>query len=189
MHGAPVTVTRLAMQDARALRAPSARALRATSALQHPNIVGTLSAKLQVLEPAAWPQQCGNLWLVQEFCNGGTLQEAMRDGMLRAPALPAPLLPVMALLRGAAQGLAALHAAGRPHGALTADEILLKVCRKGCLLGDALRACFVFCCPPRLLCGVRGLTVCCARAAAAPPGAHSLNARTDSTLALTQRSH
>jgi serine/threonine protein kinase len=123
------------MSDVTIFSMHSAHRLRATSALQHPNIVATLSAKFKL--PAAgtyissshpFSADAAHVWLVQEFCNGGNLKEAVKDQMLCSPALAAPLLPVMGLLRGVAQGLAHMHAAGMHHTMVTAESVLLKVC-------------------------------------------------------------
>ena len=71
-------------------------------------------------------------WLSRAWCNGGTLRAALHQGALRAPPLAAPLAPALAMLRGVAAGVAAMHASGVPLPASLLDCVFLQVCCLSC---------------------------------------------------------
>lgn len=115
------------------VRIQSAQTTKITAAalLLHGNIVATHSLHISNPQPAAGAAVPGAraVRIVQEFCNAGSLQQAIDDGMFRPPTLPRPLPQIVAVLQDIAAGLAYAHARGVAHGQLTGDDILLKVWR------------------------------------------------------------
>lgn len=137
LQGASVSVELLSV--APPLTAADARAqslqlskLTAASLLEHANLVTTHSLHISVQQPGAPAAGPVAARLVQEFCNGGSLQDALDDGMFRPPALPKPLPAMLAMLKGTAEAMAHAHAHGVAHGQLTGHDILLKVCTSSC---------------------------------------------------------
>jgi serine/threonine protein kinase len=68
------------------------------------------------------------VWIVQEYCDGGTLNDAVDRGWLRAAraaAAPPALAAVAATAAEVAAALAHLHAAGILHGDLNGGNVLL----------------------------------------------------------------
>ena len=64
---------------------------------------------------------------VQEFCNGGSLREAVSGGLLSHEKLPRRWKPLMKLLTGIASGMQYVHSKRILHGDLNPSNILLKV--------------------------------------------------------------
>ena len=64
---------------------------------------------------------------VQEFCNGGSLRQALEKRHFTAARMPARWAPTMAILRGTAAGMAYMHSKRICHGDLNPSNILLKV--------------------------------------------------------------
>lgn len=63
---------------------------------------------------------------MQELCNGGSLQEALADGLFGCRLWPR-WLPILTLLHGIASGMAYMHANLIRHGDLNPNNIFLKV--------------------------------------------------------------
>ena len=66
---------------------------------------------------------------LQEFCNGGSLREALMLGVFGGgpDALPRRWAPITAVLRGLAEGLAYVHGQSIVHGDVNPANILLQV--------------------------------------------------------------
>ena len=99
---------------------------------QQPTAAAAAAAAAAVAARAAArsppPGAEGETWVVLEWCDLGTLQEAVDVGMFRTapkPAAPPDARTVHACASDVASGLAALHAAGIAHGDLTAHNVLL----------------------------------------------------------------
>eukprot|EP00892_Ulva_mutabilis_P009188 jgi/Ulvmu1/6641/UM003_0279.1 len=65
-------------------------------------------------------------YLVQEFCNGGSLREAVACGFFTVDAMPRRWGPLMLVLADIAGGMAHMHAKRICHGDLNPSNILLK---------------------------------------------------------------
>lgn len=88
--------------------------------LHHPNIVQTLDFAVQPAE-----QQ---LWIVQQYCDRGTLGDALDRGWLRksrAPGAGPNMRSVLATAQEIATAMQYLHAQGVLHGDLTPGNVLL----------------------------------------------------------------
>jgi serine/threonine protein kinase len=66
-------------------------------------------------------------YLVQEFCNGGTLRQAVNEGLFTSRRLPARWEPILNILRGVAAAMQFVHDRRICHGDLNPSNILLKV--------------------------------------------------------------
>jgi len=79
--------------------------------------------------PCSAPPSRPQTWLVLEYCDGGSLQEAVDSGWLRTgrdPREGAPHMPaILATAREVASACAHLHAGGVVHGDLSAYNVLL----------------------------------------------------------------
>ena len=64
---------------------------------------------------------------MQEFCNGGSLREAVSSGAFSSETLPKRWKPLMKLLMGIAGGMEYVHGKRILHGDLNPSNILLKV--------------------------------------------------------------
>ena len=72
---------------------------------------------------------------MQEFCNGGSLREAVASGCFTVEVMPRRWGPLMLVLGDIAGGMAHMHAKRICHGDLNPSNILLKVCRDAlCML-------------------------------------------------------
>ena len=63
---------------------------------------------------------------LQEFCNGGSLRDALAGGAFRTQSLPQRWLPLLAILRDVARGMAYMHAKRICHGDLNPSNVLFK---------------------------------------------------------------
>jgi PAS domain-containing protein len=96
--------------------------------LSHPNIVQTFKSSSSISKTEGKAYQ--ETWLLLEFCDRGSLQDAMDRGAFRAVRLgasesKADLEAIIATAREVAAGMAYLHADSILHGDLTAGNILL----------------------------------------------------------------
>ncbi|KIY95200.1 hypothetical protein MNEG_12761 [Monoraphidium neglectum] len=66
----------------------------------------------------------GELWLVVEYCDGRTLSDAARDGLLGRRGAP-DALRLLTVLRGVAAGMAYLHSQNVVHRDLKANNVLV----------------------------------------------------------------
>jgi serine/threonine protein kinase len=102
--------------------------LLAACSLKHPNIVATVSLQFSssALESVG---TCGlrSVRLVQEYCNGGTLQHAVHKGMFAGHKLWYSYAKAISVLKGVAKGMAVVHSAGITHGCLSCHSVLLQV--------------------------------------------------------------
>ena len=64
---------------------------------------------------------------VQEFCNGGTLRQALQREYFSGRRLRRRWGPIMHMLTGIAHGMAYVHSMRIIHGDLNPSNILLKV--------------------------------------------------------------
>lgn len=64
---------------------------------------------------------------VQEFCEGGTLKDALEGGLLTAEVLPRRWDVLIGVLRDVAAGMDYMHASRVCHGRLNPSNILFKV--------------------------------------------------------------
>ena len=62
---------------------------------------------------------------VQEFCNGGSLRQAVARGLFGS-ALPHRWRPILSILEGIANGMDYMHAKRICHGDLNPNNVLLK---------------------------------------------------------------
>ena len=62
---------------------------------------------------------------MQEFCNGGTLRDAIVRGIFTT--MPRRWHPIMAVLRGVAEGMTYMHGRRICHGDLNPANVLVKV--------------------------------------------------------------
>ncbi|GFH10751.1 protein kinase domain-containing protein [Haematococcus lacustris] len=128
--------------------------------MQHPNIVATYAYDLQVLHAASGgngtlgSSQCSpahsgpgpslsplepvkhptefKVYIIQEFCEGGTLTAAVDGGMLEdiTADQPQPIMAhVLQLATDIAAGMAHVHSRNVVHGDLTPSNILLRAAR------------------------------------------------------------
>ena len=113
---------------AAAAAAPPLPPLRAIRTAADTALPTTSAAAAAPFTPAGEPAGEGETWVVLDWCDLGTLQEAIDVGMFRvrpSPIAPPDLRGVHAAAADVAAGLAALHAAGIAHGDLTAHNVLL----------------------------------------------------------------
>jgi serine/threonine protein kinase len=65
---------------------------------------------------------------MQEFCNGGSVAEAVDAGCFTSRDMPQRWDPVLWLLRGITEGVDHMHSKRICHGDLNPSNVLLKVC-------------------------------------------------------------
>jgi serine/threonine protein kinase len=65
---------------------------------------------------------------VQEFCNGGSLRDALTKGLFRTQHMPQRWLPLMHVLTNIANGMVYIHGRRICHGDLNPSNLLFKVC-------------------------------------------------------------
>jgi serine/threonine protein kinase len=99
------------------------------SNLQHANIVATYSHDIcQIAAPSMRNELAlYKFFLIQEFCNGGSMAGMLDSGALKPQQLPRRWLPLTSLLRGTAAGMCHMHAKRICHGDLNPSNILFKV--------------------------------------------------------------
>ena len=108
----------------------SAARLLTAVRMRHPHVTTVYAARLR---PPHMNALTAHAWLTHDWCAGGSLRAASEQGLLCAPCIKAPLAPLLALLRGVAEGLAAMHAARLTLSAPLWDCVLLQV-RSACVL-------------------------------------------------------
>mmetsp|Transcript_3321 Transcript_3321/g.9610 ORF Transcript_3321/g.9610 Transcript_3321/m.9610 type:complete len:877 (-) Transcript_3321:642-3272(-) len=106
---------------------PMFEAERGTS-LSHPHVVQTFKSHTALSKTDGKPYQ--ETWLLLEFCDRGSLQDAMDRGAFRPVRLgeegsKADIEAIFATAKEIAAGMAYLHADNVLHGDLTAGNILL----------------------------------------------------------------
>jgi serine/threonine protein kinase len=99
--------------------------------LVHRNIVSTFSHDIRTVAPIAGNELAVfKFYLIQEFCNGGTLRQALQKGYFCAfsPKTGAwRWEAIMQMLHGIASGMDYMHRQRICHGDLNPSNILLKV--------------------------------------------------------------
>eukprot|EP00892_Ulva_mutabilis_P000662 jgi/Ulvmu1/10597/UM065_0051.1 len=96
--------------------------------LSHANIVNTLSHELKRFQDNSSAAVSNfKLYLIQEYCAGGTLANLVRHGHLLSREGGVRFERVLMLLRDMAAGLAYVHAQDIVHGDLTTANVLLQV--------------------------------------------------------------
>uniref|UniRef100_A0A1D2A8E9 Protein kinase domain-containing protein n=1 Tax=Auxenochlorella protothecoides TaxID=3075 RepID=A0A1D2A8E9_AUXPR len=123
LQGRPVAVKVLPVSD-EASRALGLAEAAVGRRLDHPALVRTLECSVAEGAGEADP----SVWIVQEFCDGGTLYDAIDRGWLRQGYdgfAPADVRAVLRTLCEVASALAHLHALGVVHGDLTGSNVLL----------------------------------------------------------------
>ena len=107
------------------------------SNLHHENVVMTYAHDICRVEAAAAATNELTLfkfYLVQEFCNGRSLRDALERGYFSAERMPQRWRPITEMLRGIAAGMDYIHGKRVCHGDLNPANVLLKV-RFGALRG------------------------------------------------------
>jgi serine/threonine protein kinase len=107
-------------------------------------------AKIEFL---CWRAQLEFVWL-QEYCNGGSLREAIQKGLFTSKRLPNRFAVIMTLLCHIADGIQYMHSKRICHGDLNPSNVLLKVRTPA---------------PSRSF--PRSCSACCSSRSAAPPSA------------------
>jgi serine/threonine protein kinase len=76
-----------------------------------------------------WLWRCGGHGQVsvQEYCNGGSLRQAVNQGLFTSARLRRRWQPLMKILMGIAAGMAYVHSKRICHGDLNPSNVLLKV--------------------------------------------------------------
>ena len=98
------------------------------SNLDHSNIVATYSHDICNVSPTSSAElPVFKFYLITEFCNGGSLRQALRKGYFTPRKLPARWQPISTILLGIAEGLAYMHSKRICHGDLNPSNVLLKV--------------------------------------------------------------
>lgn len=101
--------------------------------LKHPNVLPVLS---HVCRPAARCNedcpQCLEVVLESEISNGGTLADAVQQGLFCRSAVCEQWSIATSVLSDVAQGMHFLHSQGVVHGNLNVDNIHLQVCDTCC---------------------------------------------------------
>eukprot|EP00892_Ulva_mutabilis_P009184 jgi/Ulvmu1/6638/UM003_0276.1 len=97
------------------------------SNLLHHNIVATYATDVcTVAAESRRDLDVFKFYLIQEFCNGGSLRTAIARGYFRTNHLPQRWRPIMGVLRDVCTGMAYMHEKHICHGDLTPANILLK---------------------------------------------------------------
>eukprot|EP00892_Ulva_mutabilis_P012781 jgi/Ulvmu1/9876/UM057_0031.1 len=111
---------------AQEVRAFVARAALARQ-LIHPHVLPLFHHDVKMLsKPRAGARGDYKFYFVREFCEGGTLKEALAGGLLTAAVLPCRWDTIIAVLRGIAAGMDYMHASCVCHGQLNPANILFK---------------------------------------------------------------
>eukprot|EP00892_Ulva_mutabilis_P009187 jgi/Ulvmu1/6640/UM003_0278.1 len=128
-RGLPVAIKTLLFQssDADNQTAKVASEVAIASNLVHHNIVATYSHDIcHVSDASTCELDIYKFYLIQEFCNGGSLRTAVNKGLLTPPHMPQRWGPVISVLRDVAAGMNYMHAKRICHGDLNPSNILLK---------------------------------------------------------------
>ncbi|GAX77871.1 hypothetical protein CEUSTIGMA_g5313.t1 [Chlamydomonas eustigma] len=101
--------------------------------LNHPNLVMTYASEMTPLGDLNANKRGLLDWqmhIIMDYCEGGSLQEAIRQNRLYDTDARIPqLASVLELLAQIAQGCAYIHSKNIIHGDLKPDNVLLKTCR------------------------------------------------------------
>ena len=101
------------------------------SNLIHRNIVSTFSYDIRnVAENSGNELAVFKFYLVQEYCNGGTLRQALHSRYFTAQKTPQRWEAAAGILRGVAAGMDYMHGKRICHGDLNPSNVLLKVRRR-----------------------------------------------------------
>lgn len=117
-------------QRAREELASFAKEALIAEALVNRNVVTTYSHDIRtVTHPGPGVQEHGvyKFHLLQEYCNGGSLSEAVAEGCFSAGALRRRWQSILSLLRDIAEGMDYIHSCRICHGDLSPSHIMLKV--------------------------------------------------------------
>ena len=92
-------------------------------------------------ETPADTQASHSLYLFQEFCNGGSLKEAIARRALAPPALRRRWAPLMSVVKGVAGGMGYLHRMRVCHSRLSPACVLFQVSADACVASLHLATC------------------------------------------------
>eukprot|EP00892_Ulva_mutabilis_P009198 jgi/Ulvmu1/6650/UM003_0288.1 len=141
-RGLPVAIKIVLFQsgadDAQVAQVASEAAI--ASNLSHTNVVATYSHDIHYVDDSC-PNELGifKFYLIQEFCNGGSLAGVLSNGILQRLPMAQRWACLMRLLIDIADGMAYMHAKSICHGDLSPSNILLKF-ESSPLLGDVMDA-------------------------------------------------
>eukprot|EP00892_Ulva_mutabilis_P008546 jgi/Ulvmu1/6063/UM027_0041.1 len=95
--------------------------------LVHRNIVATYSHDVLDVAQGVGPELgVYKFYLIQEFCNGGSLRSALQHGLFAQPGMPDRFRSMHSVMRGLAAGMAYTHSKRICHGDLNPSNVLLK---------------------------------------------------------------
>jgi serine/threonine protein kinase len=98
------------------------------SNLVHRNIVSTFAHDIRAIAPTDGNELAVfKFYLIQQFCNGGTLRQALQKGYLSAHSVRRRWEVIVQLLRGVVSGMEYMHKQRICHGDLNPSNVLLKV--------------------------------------------------------------
>jgi serine/threonine protein kinase len=98
------------------------------SNLVHKNIVATYSHDICNVASAGTNElEIYKFYLVQEFCNGGSLATAISEGLFNRSRMPSRWRLIISLLLSIAEGMEHMHSKRITHGDLNPANILFKV--------------------------------------------------------------
>ena len=99
------------------------------SNLTHDNIVSTYSHDIcRVQDPNLHAElEIYKFYLIQEFCNGGSLADALAAGMFASTRMSTRWRLIVHVLMGIARGMGHMHSKRITHGDLNPANVLFKV--------------------------------------------------------------
>jgi serine/threonine protein kinase len=99
------------------------------SNLHHNNVVVTYAHDICRVETPVDTNELTmfKFYLVQEYCNGRSLRDALERGYFTLERMPRRWAPIMGMLRGIAAGMEYIHGKRVCHGDLNPANVLLKV--------------------------------------------------------------
>ena len=100
------------------------------SNLHHDNVVITYAHDICKVESPLHGNELAmfKFYLIQEYCNGRSLRDALQRGYFTAEQMAQRWQPTMAVLRGVAGGMSYIHSKRICHGDLNPANVLFKVC-------------------------------------------------------------